>query len=1288
MQNQFKKEVAECMLRDRGRLLQQLQKFPGNDVTKMQFIQDQILLAKARKQARIDNCPEVEFTMDLPIYAATTEIRKAIAQHQVIVVCGETGSGKTTQLPQICLSMGRGIDGVIGHTQPRRIAAKTVAQRIAEELKVPLGNAVGFRIRHTDITTENTYIKLMTDGILLAELQQDKLLHQYDTIIIDEAHERSLNIDFILGYLRRLLPARPDLKLIITSATIDIERFSRHFHDAPVIEVSGRTFPVEVRYRPSEDFDQDTIDDDTDEQVLLSAIRELSLDSRGDILIFLEGEREIHETARFLDKQHLKNTDILPLYSRLSSARQARIFQPHKRRHIILATNVAETSLTIPGIHYVIDRGYARVSRYSRNSKVQQLPVEKISQAAAEQRAGRCGRTANGICIRLYSEADFISRPRYTEPEILRTNLAAVILQMKSLDLGDIHDFPFIDKPDIRFINDGLRLLKELQAIDKSEDLTGAGRQLARLPIDPRLGRILLAAGKLGCVSEILIIISALSCQDPRERPLDMQEKADIAHAQFMDERSDFLFYLNVWNFYHRQSRLLSHNQLQKMCRQNFLSYIRIREWKEIYKQLQEMLADMHIYFNIPPAGYDIIHSALLYGLLDHIARKSDDKLYTGARGIRVSIFPGSGQFTRLPKWIIAGELMHTTRLYARTVAAINPRWLIKPAAHLVQREYFEPYWDTRSQQVFAHEKTSLYGLVLVADQKISYGRINPEEARHIFIREALVGEKLHISESFLTHNNKIITDILNLEKKSRRRDILNEQALFDFYDDQVPAGIYNGPAFLKWYLAAKKENEKILYITRDKVMYHGADSVTDKFFPDNFVINSTRLPLTYEFAPANANDGINLDIPLLMLNQVNENQLQYVVPGILEEKVTCMLKALPKQIRKTLVPVPETAKECIENMDRGTGVMYENLAAYLFRTRGIKIPDNIWQSISLPEHLKINIRVIDENNHVLAQGRDIEILKADLAEQVQAGLSTIASGIPEREGITRWDFGDLPVSIRMKVNNITVQSYPALVDCGDSVSIRLFDTSEKSLLIMQSGLRQLFMLVLRKDFNYLKKNLLNFDEMSMYYAVIGNSNDLRNDLLRLIASEVFLPDKADIRCQEDFEKRCDTAIVKLVSEANRLCLLVHDILQEFHNIRQLLAGPESYPVQAENTITAHLDSLVYPGFLAVTPMYMLEKFPRYLAAIKKRLEKLCFDPGRDKKLYLKLKPFWDSYKKISEYFNNSGISNHELAKFRYMLEEYRVSLFAQDLGTAIPVSAERLLQQQNNLMNIKPGSV
>ena len=1281
MLKQFKKDIADCMLKDRGILLRQLQKLSANNIKNIRLIKRRIDQARARKQARIEHCPEIKFSMELPIHACIDELRAAIEQHQVIVVCGETGSGKTTQLPQLCLSMGRGIDGLIGHTQPRRIAAKTVAQRIAEELESPLGNVAGFKIRHTDKTSDKTYIKLMTDGILLAELQQDKYLYQYDTIIVDEAHERSLNIDFILGYLKQLLPERPDLKLIITSATIDVEQFSGHFHNAPVIEVSGRTYPVNVRYRPVDIPAQNAPEEDTDQQALLSAIQELSQDGRGDILVFLEGEREIHETARFLNRQRVRDTDILPLYSRLSSGRQTRIFQPHKRRHIVLATNVAETSLTIPGIHYVIDRGYARISRYSRNSKVQQLPVEKISQAAAEQRAGRCGRITDGICIRLYSEDDFLSRARFTEPEILRTNLASVILQMKFLELGDIREFPFIDAPDVRYINDGLRLLKELQAIDKSGDLTETGQQLARLPVDPRLGRILLAAGKLGCVSEILIIISALSGQDPRERPLDMQEKADAAHAQFVDERSDFLFFVNLWRFYHEQARHLSHNRLEKMCRQKFLSYARIREWKEIYQQLKEMLADIQIYSNTESAGHDIIHIALLHGLLDHIAMKTDDKQYTGARGVRLHIFPGSGQFTRLPKWFVAADLIHTTRLYARTVAAINPDWLIKPAAHLLQKEYFEPYWDTRAQQVFVHEKITLYGLVLVGDRKTGYGRINPVDARRIFISHALVKDKLHTGEDFLDHNSKIITDITILEKKSRRRDIYDEQALFDFYDNQLPQNIWNGPAFHKWFMSAKRTNRNLLYITQDMVMYHGADSVTEESHPDKFVLNNTALPLSYEFAPGDKNDGVTLDIPLLMLNQITGNQLEFMVPGMLEEKITFLLKALPKQIRRKLAPLPATARECLHNIESGKGTVYANLAEYLLRTRGIEIPDNIWQSVKLPEYLMISIRVIDENKRVLARGRDISVLKKELAGQLQARLGMAGKETKERDGILRWDFGDLPVSVTMDINNIPVRSFPALVDCGDSVSIRLFDTGDKAVVNMEAGLLRLFMLVLRKDFNYLKKNLLKFGDMALYYAVIGSSTGLRDDLLQFVAREVFLPAGADIRNQGDFETRCREGILKLVSEANRLCLLVFDILQRFHDVRQSLSGDMAVPGQAAGTVSEHLDSLVFNSFLATVPMYLLKNYPRYLDAIKKRVEKLSYDPGRDEKQYRKLKPYWETYKKIIAN-NNTDLSNRELAMYRYMLEEYRVSLFAQELGTAISVSEERLLQQQHRIIN------
>ncbi len=1237
--------------------------------------------AKAEQTA---GTPAVTFSMDLPIHAILDDIRAALIKHQVLVVSGETGSGKTTQLPKLCLAMGRGLEGQIGHTQPRRIAAKAVANRIAEELKVSLGDVVGFKIRHTDTTSNNTRIKLMTDGILLAELQRDRHLRKYDTLIIDEAHERSLNIDFILGYLKQFLPKRPDLKLIITSATIDVERFSEHFDHAPVIEVSGRGYPVEVRYRPVEQPVDDERDDDAESSALLAAVRELSQDGHGDLLIFLEGEREIHETARFLEKQNLRDTDILPLYSRLSSARQAKIFAPHQRRHIILATNVAETSLTIPGIRYVIDRGYARISRYNRRSKVQQLPVEKISHASAEQRKGRCGRVADGICIRLYSEEDYASRPEFTEPEILRTNLASVILQMKALNLPDIRDFPFINKPDPRFINDGLRLLTELKAIDADDHLTRPGKQLARLPLDPRLGCMLLAANELGCVSELLIIVSALSAQDPRERPLDVQAKADAAHERFKDERSDFIMFLNIWRFYHEHVKRLGRNQLHKLCQQNYLSYVRIREWKEVHKQLVELLAEMDIHGNSQPADYDAIHCALLPGLLSHVAVKTDEKEYTGARGIKLHIFPGSSQFSKLPKWIVAADLAETSRLYARTVAAINPQWLIKPAAHLLQREYFEPHWDSKKQQVMGFEKVTLLGLILVASQKINYGKVNPREARAIFIRHALVGNNFHTRAGFLKHNQKLIEEIKLLEQKSRRLDIYNEEAIYDFYDASIPENICNGPAFEKWYAAASKENENLLCVDKQDIIYHDAESTTTERFPDALHINMNLLPLTYRFGPGEIDDGVNIDIPLFMLNQVSNDQLEGLVPGLLEEKITVMLRALPKNIRRNLVPVPETAKECAANIKTGDKGLAVNLAEFLFRSRGIQIPDDAWQVINIPDHLLFNVRVVDEKNNILAQGRHLDEHKKRFSRQLQDQFGAISSAGLNREGMTRWDFDDLPAEIKIVINKIPVSAYPALVDMQESVSIRSFDTKEKAYLNMQAGLQRLFMLELAKEFNYLRKNMPHIDAISLYYSAMGKVENLKNDLVSLVAKQVFIADKPDIRTQREFNQRKSQGSKVLLTEANNICMLVSNILKS-HNEINLRISDKSLPAVANliDDIKQHLASLVFPEFPQKVPMSLLKHYPRYLDAVKKRLEKLAYASHKDEIQLNKLKPYWAAYIQIEELNRKSDNTCPGLDELRFMLEEYRVSLFAQELGTAIPVSPERLQRQLDSIRNI-----
>ena len=1230
---------------------------------------------------------DVIFPMDLPIHACLDDIHEALLECQVVIISGATGSGKTTQIPKLCLAMGRGKKGLIGHTQPRRIAAKTVAIRIAEELGVVPGQAVGFQVRHADKTSAATRIKVMTDGILLAELQHDRKLERYDTLIIDEAHERSLNIDFMLGYLKQLLPQRPDLKLIITSATINTERFSRHFDGAPIIEVSGRCYPVEVRYRlPEAAADNDTERTDAEDDTFIAihaAIRELSRAGHGDILIFLEGEREIHELFRYLKRRKIPDTDILPLYSRLSSAQQALIFKPHKRRHIVLATNVAETSLTIPGIHSVIDTGYARISRYNRRSKVQQLPVEKISQAAAEQRKGRCGRIAAGACIRLYSEEDFEARTPFTEPEILRTNLASVILQMKALQLGDIHDFPFMDLPDMRYVNDGLRLLMELGAIDDNDELTRTGRRLARLPLDPGLGRALLASGDLGCLREILIIVSALSMQDPRERPLQAQEQADEAHARFLDERSDFLTLLKLWEFYDEHAHTLGSGKLHKLCRQNFLSPTRMREWREVHEQLSELSAGLGLQVNADPAAYDRIHMALLTGFLSHIAVRTDDREYTGARGIKLNIFPGSGQFRKLPKWIVCAELVETTKLYARTVAGIDAQWILRPAAHLLQREYFEPYWNESAGQVFIHERVKLFGLTLAERRKINFGKIKPVEARQIFIRRALVDRAYQSRGKFFEYNNAMVRDLQALEQKARRHDIFNENALYDFYDRRVPPDIYNGPSFEKWLAGDAAEGERLLLPGKEEIMYHAAEDITSLRFPDVMPLAGKPLPLTYCFMPGADDDGVTVQVPLPMLNQIDPARLDYLVPGMLEEKITLLLKNLPKSIRRTLAPLQSTAQECAERINTGTGSLVSTLSEYLSRNRGLKIDRTVWETSGLPDYLRMNVRVMNDVGAVIAQGRDLIKLQRELSSQVQDCFSKIGTGAYPRTGIQQWDFGDLPEILTIKINNMSVTGYPALVDMQQSVSLLIYDTREEARTRMQGGLKRLFTLELRKEFSYLKKNLPRLKDMSLFYASIGTQDELQQYLLELIAERVFLYDRADLRRGEDFIRRKEAGLKHLFQEADSLCGLAYEILSRYHALKGRLDEIPAGRVATAKDIHEHLEYLVHKKFLLSTDMTLLKHYPRYLDAIGKRIEKLSYAPQKDEKQLLKIRLFCDANRNLPDSSEATGGLRNAIIEYRRMLEEYRVSLFAQELGTAMKVSEGRL---QERLARIRQG--
>jgi ATP-dependent helicase HrpA len=933
-------QLDQCMVADQHRLRQRLARLKktSNSSEVLKHLTAEFAKSQQQRRQRLDSLPIPDYPEELPVSERRTEIAKAIKENQVVIVAGETGSGKTTQLPKICLDIGRGVAGLIGHTQPRRLAARSVASRIASELKSELGHAVGYKVRFSDHTRPESYIKLMTDGILLAESQNDHFLNQYDTLIIDEAHERSLNIDFLLGYLKQLLPKRPNLKLIITSATIDTERFAKHFNDAPIIEVTGRTYPVELRYRPLEAVDEEAKDRNI-QQAILDAVDEAARLGQGDVLIFLPGEREIRETAESLRKHHPLHTEILPLYARLSAAEQNRVFQTHKGRRIVLATNVAETSLTVPGIRYVIDPGLARMSRYSHRTKVQRLPIEKVSQASANQRAGRCGRVAPGVCFRLYSEMDFINRTEFTEPEIKRSNLAAVILQMKSLRLGEVEHFPFVEPPEQKMISDGYKLLQELGAVDAAQHLTETGKQLAKLPVDPRIGRMVLAAKQEDCLEEVLVIASAISVQDPRERPHEYQQAADEKHRQFKDERSDFLAYLNLWRSFHEQKRHLSNNKLRKWCKENFISYLRMREWHDVHAQMHSLITDMGWRPNQIEAGYTEIHRALITGLLGNLANKTQSQEYAGARGIKLYIFPGSGLFKKQPKWFMAAELVETTRLYARLIAKIESEWIEQVAGDLCKRSYFEPHWEKTPAAVMAYERVTLYGLVINPKRKVHYSRIDSVEARQIFIRKALVAGDFQTQAKFFEHNKQLVADIETLEAKSRRRDVLvDEQVLYDFYDQLIPDDICDGRRFEKWRKAAEEKNKQLLYLTREDLMHHEAEGASEAQFPDSMQIAGMSLKLSYHFEPGSEDDGVTVTVPLPALNLLQPQQFDWLVPGLLHEKICQLLKSLPKVLRRNFVPVPDFANACLRSLAVSDIPLIEALQQQLKKISGVEI--------------------------------------------------------------------------------------------------------------------------------------------------------------------------------------------------------------------------------------------------------------------------------------------------------------------------------------------------------------
>ncbi|MEK6707414.1 MAG: ATP-dependent RNA helicase HrpA [Pseudomonadota bacterium] len=1226
---------------------------------------------------RLANLPEPAYAEDLPVVAQRGEIARAIEANQVVIVCGETGSGKTTQLPKICLELKRGVAGMIGHTQPRRIAARTVATRIASELNSPLGHAVGYKVRFSDKVGADTYIKLMTDGILLAETQGDHTLSAYDTIIIDEAHERSLNIDFLLGYLRQLLPRRPDLKLIITSATIDADRFSRHFNNAPVIEVSGRMYPVEMRYRPiavEGEGDADV------EQGILDAVDEAVRSGSGDVLVFLPGEREIRETAEALRKHHPAGAEILPLFARLSFAEQERVFKPGGARRIVLATNVAETSLTVPGIRYVVDTGMARINRYSYRNKVEQLQVEKISRASANQRAGRCGRVMSGVCIRLYAEEDYLTRPEFTVPEILRSSLASVILRMKSLRIGEVENFPFIEPPAPRMIADGYQLLMELGAVNDSNELTQIGWQLAKFPIDPKIARMILAAKEENCLSEMLIIASALSLQDPRDRPFERQDAADRAHQRFQDERSDFLGYLKLWDFF---EELLQHKKsnrkLMEHCQENFLSHRRMRDWREVYSQLYGLVSELGLRPNQIPAGYDEIHRGLLAGLLGNIGFKSEEgDQYLGARGIKFSIFPGSVLKKAKPKWVVAAELTETSKLYGWCAAKIEPQWLEKIAGDLCKKHYFDPHWEKQPAQVTAFERVTLYGLTVVPKRRVHYGALNPKEAREIFICAALVAGEYETQAAFFEHNRNLIAAVEQLEHKARRQDVLvDEREIFAFYDALIPDEICNGAAFEKWRRQEEQGNPRLLYLNRETLMRHGAGGVTEEQFPESMTVSDHEFALTYRFEPGHALDGVTLTVPLPLLNKLDAAQFDNLVPGLIREKVTWYLKALPKQIRRHVVPVPEFVTQFLENQATAKNrALVDALAEFVQSKSGVPVSAAVWEKEPPPPHLQMNHKVVDDAGRELAMNRNLSQLKAQLGQAAQltfAQSGADAGSSIERDQVMRWDFGDLPEAISFVRAGKKLTGYPALVDEKESVAIRLFDMRDTAAANMRSGVRRLLRFELREQMKQLEKNLPGLSQAALQLRTLINPDALKEDMLNAITDRAFIGDDALPRSEKEFMLQKQRARTRLPAVTEAVARVTQNIANQCLPLIAHLSSASAATGRLSRELNQQLANLIYPGFFSATPWGRLQHLPRYLQGMTMRLNKYPGNPERDGRHGPAVAGLWNQYEQRLEKHRKAGINDPNLAEFRWQIEELRISLFAQELKTPYPVSVKRL---------------
>ncbi|GGP84989.1 ATP-dependent RNA helicase HrpA [Streptosporangium pseudovulgare] len=1278
---QLHARLPELTLRDQRRLRRRLDgaRKVRNRAAQQKIaaeITSDIEKAERRIAERRAGVPAITYPESLPVSRRRDDILEAIRDHQVVIVAGETGSGKTTQLPKICLELGRGVKGLIGHTQPRRIAARTVAERVAEELDTPLGEAVGYKVRFTDQVSDGTLVKVMTDGILLAELQGDRDLAQYDTLIIDEAHERSLNIDFILGYLKQLLPRRPDLKVVITSATIDPERFSRHFGDAPIVEVSGRTYPVEVRYRPVEE-------DDDQIQAISDAVDELCAEGPGDILVFLSGEREIRDTADALSKR--KDAEVLPLYARLSAAEQHRVFQRHSGRRIVLATNVAETSLTVPGIKYVVDPGFARISRYSHRTKVQRLPIEAISQASANQRKGRCGRVSEGVCIRLYSEEDFLSRPEFTDPEILRTNLASVILQMTSIGLGDIGAFPFVEPPDQRQVRDGYDLLLELGAFDKARQITPLGRKLAGLPVDPRLARMVIEADHNGCVREVMVIAAALSIQDPRERPADKQQAADEKHRRFADKESDFISYLNLWNHLQEQQKELSSSAFRRLCKADFLNYLRVREWQDVYGQLRQMSRSLGVTLNGVPGDEQKIHVSLLSGLLSHVGVKDIDKKgadgprrpmteYIGARNARFAIFPGSALAKKQPLWVMSAELVETSRLWARVNAKIEPEWVEPMAQHLVKRTYSEPHWEKNQGAVMAYEKVTLYGVPIVAQRKVNYGRIDPELSRELFIRHALVEGDWETHHAFFRENRKLLSEVEELEERARRRDILvDDETLFDFYDRRIPADVVSGRHFDSWWKKTRNDQPDLLSFEKSMLISDAAGDVSQRDYPDVWRQGSLRFPLTYQFEPGADADGVTAHIPLALLNQVNPDGFDWQIPGLREELLTALIRSLPKEIRRNFVPAPNYAKQVLQRAEPTREPLLTVLERELAALTGVWVPREAWRLDQVPDHLRITFRVVDGRKKKIDESKDLADLKRRLAPRLRQTLSRAADGL-EKSGLTTWNVGELPKTFEQR----RMKAYPALADEGATVAVRMFETEAEQRRAMWEGTRRLLLLNTPSPAKWVLGRLDNQAKLALSRSPHAGAVALFDDCVACAADRLMSEYGGPVWDEAAFAALHDKVRAELFDTTEEVVSRARDILAVWHAVSTRLAEARSTP--AVEDVRDQVGDLVYPGFVTDTGHRRLPDLLRYLRAAERRLEKMADDPFRDEERMYKIHDIEDEYHDLVEKLPPVRRADDDVREIRWMIQELRVSYFAQTLGTPYPISDKRIRKAMERL--------